>query len=106
MDQLSLEKNHPNQFRCKVGKYVVAYICYGEGMPINWLPKSVSGLTLTDQEKIEVAKFIRREMQTHNAAKQSEQDELARLSAPGYIEETNAADQGSDSISTSETEDA
>lgn len=106
MDALSLEKNHPNQFRCKVGKYVVAYVCYGEGMPINWLPKPVSGLALTDQEKIEVAKYIRAEMANRNATKSAELDELTKLSAPGYKEETYAANQGSDSISIVETEDA
>lgn len=109
-----------NQLRVKVGEYTVAYVCYGRRKPINFLPRHISGLQLTKDEKLEVACYVRSEMKKINAKRFAKDDELARLTSPDYDddevdqaeEETNQVegnengiDQGEDSGSSVITQD-
>jgi len=96
-----------NKHQCEVmvGKYRVAYVCYGEGMPINFLKKACSGVELTDQEKIKVAEETRRQMAILNQQKNQTQDRLAAIAGRGYSYnqgESSATEQGSDSVGVDE----
>jgi hypothetical protein len=94
MDTLSYDKNHPKQCRIKVGNRVVAYVCDGENKPINWLPAKVSGLQLTEDERIKVAKYARGVMAERHKKQRQAADELARLSSPNYSYEKSESEDG------------
>lgn len=101
MEKIEVKEMSPKQCQVMVGKHRVAYVCYGEGKPINWLPRPVSGITLTEPERVEVAKFVREDMAKRNQAKESVNNALAELSSSNYVHPTkvksNAVKQGSDS---------
>lgn len=80
MLEIKLIQRHPGQCHIHVGKHRVGFVCFGESKPINWLPKSVTGLPLTDEEKLTVAKTVRDEMARENEKRDRVQNELAALS--------------------------
>ena len=92
MENITIEDFGPNQCQVKVGKHRVAYVCYGENKPINFLPKSVTGLKLTDAEKLTVAKKVRSVMDGRTQDKDSVSDELAQLTSSSYSKEKSDGD--------------
>ena len=84
MENVTLRENHPTQLQIMVGKVRVGYVCYGERMPINFLPGKVMRITLTEAEKIEVAKQVRTQMLTLNAKRETTSGELSKLTGRDY----------------------
>ena len=60
----------------------VAYVLYGKDAKINHLPKKNTGLALTIEEKIAVAKFTREAMDKINAERDAKFRELAAYDIP------------------------
>ena len=54
--QIKLRHHALDQCEVLVSGKRVAYVCYGDEMPINYLPKKTIGLQLTIDEKIAIAK--------------------------------------------------
>jgi hypothetical protein len=79
MDSIKIEDQGPNQCHVLVGKRRVAYVCYGENAPINFLPKHIAGIGLTDQEKIKVATHVREEMAKRTKQRDEQQQTLKKL---------------------------
>lgn len=98
METVSVKEMTPKQCQVLVGKYRVAYICYGDSMPINWLTKSTSGLKLTDEEKLQVAKTVRADMAQRNEVKSTVGDELAAISGSSYQSAPKAKNHGTKQI--------
>lgn len=73
----------PDQYEVLVEGRRVAYVGVGEKMPIIFLPGGSVKLTLTTEEKTEVAEFVRAEMAKFAAAAAAEEDRLAKLIAGG-----------------------
>lgn len=98
MDAIRIVDHGPDQCVAKVGARNVAYVCYGDGMPINWLPKSASGVRLTDAEKLEAAKQIRKIMANRTKVADDVSRQLDEISGRNYkAKEDDATKQRPDS---------
>lgn len=84
MEAITLKRMHAKQMEIMVGKCRVGYICTGRDKPINFLPKSVTRVELTEAEKIAVAKHVRQEMEKVNSQTEAESDELRNLTSADY----------------------
>lgn len=88
----------PNQCEVLVGDHRVAYVCYGERQPINFLAPVNAGINLTDEEKLQVAEHVRKEMATRTDKKSDVSEKLASITSPNYQSENQgAAEQTTDS---------
>lgn len=85
MEAVTLKPNHPTQFQVLVGRALVAYVCKGRGMPINWLPRSVTSIELTTKEQKEVAEQVRDMMDAINSEIERDNRDLLELSSGDYV---------------------
>jgi hypothetical protein len=81
-DNIVVKHHALDQCQVFVSGRRVAYVLYGDDMPINFLPKEVCGLKLSDKEKKEIAEETRRQMAELTRARDADASELEELIHP------------------------
>lgn len=84
MEAVNLKPNHPKQMQILVGKCRVGYVCFGDRMPINFLPPKVTRISLTDEEKLEVAEQTRNQMSILTQEREGKAAKLASLTGRDF----------------------
>ncbi len=77
-------KKSGNQCEIMIGRRRVGYVGFGENMPINFLNKATSGVSLTKQERIEAAEKTREQMETLNREREAMNSQLRSLVSSDY----------------------